>query len=483
MERTTAGSPFLTIHGHFYQPPREDPFTGLWPIEPGAEPYRNFNQKITAECYRPNAEAGNFARISFDLGPSLAQWLANNDPATHRNIVASDKRQRRRTGVGNAMAQAYNHTILPLASHQEKRVQVAWGVADFRRRFGRPPEGMWLPETAVDYATLGVLADFGLSFTVLAPWQADGEVDTSGPYLVRLPGGRQLTVFFYNAALSGAVSFDPQLTVDAPWFSSAVLRKHLNQEKLARGEPQFLLIATDGELYGHHQPFRDRFLTHLLTEDAPRDGFVTGSLAQYLHDNPPRREVTLRENTSWSCHHGVSRWADSGACSEGHGEWKWHLRRALGRLAAEIDALYERSAAEYLHDPWAALEGALPLLRGDVVRYEFYGRHARRWPGGAGALRLCNLLRSQYARHMMFTSCAFFLDDFDRIEPRNAVAWAARAIERAEVAMGHPAAFEWPFVQDLAALRSWRTGVNGAAIYRALRGGPRLEAALTPMAA
>src|SRR5579885_2024518 len=197
-EGSKPGPAYLCLHGHFYQPPREDPFTELLPVEPGATPYANFNEKITAECYRPNAEAGNFDLINFDLGPTLAGWLEDAHPDVYGRIIEADRKHVARYGVGNAMAQAYNHTILPLATSRDKRTQIAWGLSDFRQRYGREATGMWLAETAVDLESLDVLAQYGIIYTVLAPWQAATPSDPSEPYRVRLLNGRSITVFFYN---------------------------------------------------------------------------------------------------------------------------------------------------------------------------------------------------------------------------------------------------------------------------------------------
>ena len=228
----------LAVYGHFYQPPREDPFTGVIPVEPGASPYHDFNEKIYTECYEPNARVGNFERISFDLGPTVASWLETAHPETYATIIAADRTHFRRFGYGNALAQAYNHTILPLASFHEKSVQIAWGLADFRQRFGHDAEGMWLPETAVDLETLSLLAEHGVRYTVLAPWQAkrlDGTpIDPTEPYIVRLPQGRTITVFFYEEGLSGGVSFDWNLTSNATHFTANCLPQHLNATKMAQ---------------------------------------------------------------------------------------------------------------------------------------------------------------------------------------------------------------------------------------------------------
>ena len=215
----------LAIHGHFYQPPREDPLTGAIPNEFGAAPFGNWNERIHAECYRPNAELGNFERISFNVGPTLSSWMAGYDRSTYGAIVEQDRATVREFGVGNAIAQAYNHTILPLQSREDKVTQVAWGIADFEHHFGRKPQGLWLAETAVNTETLVVLADAGIEFTILAPWQADApDVDTTEPYRVSLPGGRSITAFFYDRDLSGRVSFDPVMTSNADAFALHDLR-------------------------------------------------------------------------------------------------------------------------------------------------------------------------------------------------------------------------------------------------------------------
>ncbi|HEU5348033.1 MAG TPA: hypothetical protein VFU63_05420, partial [Ktedonobacterales bacterium] len=218
---------FLCVYGHFYQPPRENPFTGEIPGEPGAEPFENYNEKITEECYRPNAEAGNLAQISFDLGPTLAVWLEAHHPDVYQAFLAADREHVTRYGVGNALAQVYNHTILPLATTRDKRTQIRWGLDDFTHRFGHPADGMWLAETAVDQETLSILAEEGVRYTVLAPWQAAEPVTPGEPYRVSLPGGRSISVFFYNGPLSAAASFDDAATSNADVFAAMHLRGQL----------------------------------------------------------------------------------------------------------------------------------------------------------------------------------------------------------------------------------------------------------------
>ncbi len=461
---TDGGQKFLCVHGHFYQPPREDPATGVVPRELGAEPFHDFNEKITAECYRPNAELGNFGRISFDLGPTLATWLERHDSATYRRIVAQERAHLARHGRGNALAHLYSHAILPLANDREKRIQVAWGLADFRHRFGHEPGGMWLAETAADEASLAVLVDHGIEFTVLAPWQAAEPVDPSEPYWVRLPDGRRIAAFFFNGELSGQVSFDSHATTNADVFGHHDLARQVSATKLAAGEPQLILVATDGELYGHHQPFRDKFLAHLLMESAPAQGFEVVTLGRYLQLHPPRREVTLAGPTSWSCHHGVERWRAGCPCTDGDGAWKSHLRHALDTLAGELDARFEAAGAELLRDPWAAELEYIGVRLGAEPAKRFWDRQARRPKSG----RRCAfaLLESQYHRHLMFASCGWFFEDLDRIEPRNTIAYGLRALKLAESAHGVDLLPE--LAAHLRQARSWRTGRTGFDLLREL---------------
>ncbi len=277
---------FLCVYGHFYQPPREDPFTGLIPNEFGAAPFENFNEKITDECYRPNAEAGNLALISFDLGPTLAAWLEQRHPDVYQAFIAADREHRARYGVGNALAQAYNHAILPLATSRDKRVQIRWGLDDFARRFGHRAEGMWLAETAVDQETLSILAEEGVRYTVLAPWQAAEPVTPGEPYLVALPGGRSITVFFYHGALSAAVSFEDDVTSNADVFAATHLRQQVNEARAERGEDQLVVIATDGELYGHHKPLRDFLPEASSASQRARAGLRGDDARALLEDTP-----------------------------------------------------------------------------------------------------------------------------------------------------------------------------------------------------
>lgn len=466
---------YVCVHGHFYQPSRQEPFTGIIPREPGAAPYANFNEKITAECYRPNAETGNFAEISFDLGPTLAAWLEQAHPDVYRKIIEADHVHRQRYGVGNAMAQAYNHTILPLATARDKRTQILWGLQDFSQRYGHDAHGMWLAETAVDLECLDILAQMGVTYTVLAPWQAAALIDRTEPYVVRLQGGRTITVFFYHGPTSGGVSFDDHLTSDANAFAATELRRHRSQQKSEQGKSHLLLICTDGELYGHHKPFRDQFLSHLLHYSAPSYGFETCTLERYLRMHPPTQEVQLRVPSAWSCHHGVARWSTGCACTESESDWKPALRQALDHLSEQVNTLFERYTEMVFSDPWAARDAYLPLRNGWMTPEHFWERYGKGITGPgqmALTMRARLFLEAQYFMQLSFTSCGFFFEDLDRIEPHNSIAYARRAISLIWQASGCDLQRE--FVADLCAARSWRTHWTGADLYRRLPGVPHL---------
>lgn len=459
----------LCIHGHFYQPPREDPITGLIPSEVGASPYHNWNERIQAECYRPNAEKGNFEHISFNLGPTLGEWMHKYDPQSARLIVAQDHANMARFGVGNAMAQGYNHTILPLATIRDKITQVAWGIASFEHAFGRKPQGMWLPETAVDVETLSVLADQGIGFTILAPWQADTSTvntpfDPTEPYRVLLPQGRSITVFFYNRELSSLVSFSPQSTTNADAFANAEILSRFNQEKIRCGEPQLLLIATDGELYGHHQIFRDHFLAHLVNGASSGIGISKTFPALWLRSHPPVRCIGIHDKTSWSCYHGVSRWMGECGCTAGYGAWKTYLRRAFDNLAASLDRVYENATSSLVKDPWALRNEYINVLLHNITVEELIDHAVRRRQTPEDCLKVQLLLEAQYERQRMYTSCGWYFDDFSRIEPKNNVAYAAQAVWLTRLATGVDLSSQ--IAADLAHVFSQQSGTRGDRVFK-----------------
>jgi len=452
------------IHAHFYQPPREDPLTGLIPKEAGASPFSNWNERIHAECYRPNAEAGNFERISYNIGPTLFDWMIRHDPETCRKIIAQDRANVERNGVGNAIAQAYNHTILPLASYPDKVTQVAWGIGEFEHRFGRKPQGMWLPETAVDLETLTVLADQGIEFTILAPWQAaEAHLDPTEPYRVRLPQGREIILFFYQGELSGGISFNPGMTVNADNFALYDLLPRFQAEKTQRGEPQLLLLASDGELYGHHQPLRDLFLQRLADGAASALGLKPVYPALWLKQYPPRRFVEIRENTSWSCHHGVGRWRGNCGCTPGGGDWKAQFRYALERLAAALDRIFVDAARPYISQPLESRNQYIHVMLGQMRVEELLAEMAGRRLPPEVERRLALLLEAERERQRMFTSCGWFFEDFDRIEPKNNVAYAAQAVRLARLATGIDLSAET--AADFARVQSARTGLRADQVF------------------
>lgn len=452
----------LVVHAHFYQPSRADPFSGRIPADPTAAPWHDWTARVSEECYRPNAQIGNLGRISWDLGPTLASWLRDGDPVAHHGFVAGD------LGT-NGMAQGFHHAILPLASAADRRTEIRWGLRDFELRFGRRAAGLWLPETAVDLATLRLLADHGVEHTILAPWQAAGHhVETRRPYRVELGAGRSIVVVFYDGGLSGAVSFEPGATADADQFGRERLAPRI-AEPLPDDEAPLVLIATDGELYGHHQPFRELFLHRLVhpRPDGSADGYDVSSLVDALRERPgrPFRTTGIAEGTSWSCHHGVLRWMGPCPCAADPA-WKAPLRAAFDRLAAGIDATTERLAGGLTGapDPWAARDAYVDVVVGAMEPAAF----AALWLGqdhpAADATTLLDLMEAQRWRLAMFASDAWYWDDPARPETNaalRAAAWAARTVD----GIGG-SSLERRLVSDLALLSSPGHRIDGAEIYR-----------------
>ncbi len=417
--------PALVVHGHFYQPPRLDPFTGAMPVDPTAAPAHDWNERISADCYRPNANLGNLGSMSWDLGPTLAGWLDAGDPVAYRGFVDGD-------AGANGMAQPFHHSILPLASIADRRTEIRWGLRDFEFRFGRRPTGMWLPETAVDLATLQLLADEGITYTILAPWQlAPDGLDTRRPVRIDLGDGRSVVAAIYDGLLSAAVSFEPIATVDADSFVRDRLLPRFAQESLPDGLDPLVVIATDGELYGHHQRSREHFLARLIGRTAPDDRpMETPSLTDAIERSAVAGfpQATLRERTSWSCHHGVARWETACGCVT-DGSWKGPLRVALERLAGGIDAITERLVRDLpgAPDPWTARDDY-----GDVaIGLRAAGAFAAERLGSGVTEQDCatftDVLAAQRWRLSMFASCAWFWESPDRIETAGALRAATRA--------------------------------------------------------
>jgi hypothetical protein len=452
----------LVVHAHFYQPSRTDPFSGRVPVDPSAAPAHDWTARISEECYRPNAEIGNLRHISWNLGPTLAGWMRDGDPTAYRGFIGGD------LGV-NGMAQPFHHTILPLASAADRRTEIHWGLRDFELRFGRRAIGMWLPESAVDLTTLRLLAEHGVEHTILAPWQAAGHhIETRRPYRVELGGGRSIVVALYDGALSGAISFEPGATADADRFNRDRIGPRF-AEPLPDDEPPVVVIATDGELYGHHQAFRELFLHRLVSPrpDGTADPFEVTSLAEALREPPARpfRTMVIRDGTSWSCHHGILRWTGPCPCSR-EATWKAPLRAALERLAAGIDSMTERLADGLpgAPDPWAARDAYVDVVVGATDPEAF----ASRWLAGGHspteAATLLDLMAAQRWRLAMFASDAWYWDDPARPETMSALRAAAWAARRIAALAG--SSLERRLVSDLALFSSPGHQIDGAEIYR-----------------
>ncbi len=453
------------VHGHFYQPPREDPITNQIPNEKGALPYQNWNERITAECYTPNALVGNFGKISFNVGPTLFDWLVDHAPETAALIVAQEQETFEKCGVGNGMAQAYNHSILPLQSKLDKVTQIRWGIEEFKYRFGHAPEGMWLPETGVDLETLCVLSDCGLKFTILAPWQikpVDSQLE-DGPFLVELPGGRQpFIVFTYNREYSTMISFLPKSTENGDRFLQGVLRKN-------GGKKGLTLFASDGELYGHHQRFRDLFLSYILGLGGKSNGVQWTYPGLFLKENDVQNFATLVEPSSWSCLHGVGRWARDCGCTPG-ACWKEPMRRALNAIADWVDACYveafsglEADLPEVPDQIWELrhryIDKILGLTSLDALGEDVFGDS---W-AKLDSKNIAVLMEAQLERQKMFTSCGWFFEDFNRIEPANNIAYAAKAVWLCQK-VNHRS-FDGAILELLKEAKSPKTGLNAEQIF------------------
>jgi hypothetical protein len=458
----------LVVHAHFYQPTRIDPFSGELPPDPDAAPYRDWNARVTAECYRPNAEGGALTRASWDLGPTLSHYLADAAPDVLRGFAEADDRGGGRE-AGPGIAQAFHHSILPFAPLHDRRTEIRWGLRDFEVRFGRPATAIWFPETAIDLATLRVAAEAGVHGTVLAPWQADAAHLDRRAYRVDLGEGRHIAVAFYDGDLSGSVSFDASLTSDAEAFARDRIAPRLEQP-LADGTAPTIVIASDGELYGHHQHFRDLFLRALVDPAPAADrGFDVVTLASVLEEpaGSPHPEIRIRERTSWSCHHGVLRWGAE--CPDVRdGRWKAPLRGALDRLAGAIDSITESVAAELpgigVDDIWQARNGYVDVVLGLVSADDYAAACLGDHSAPDARRRLGEILEAQRWRLAMFASDGWYWDDPTRPETSQNLLAAARAARIVDRLAG--SRLEPRLVADLSILRSPAVGIDGATIYR-----------------
>jgi alpha-amylase/alpha-mannosidase (GH57 family) len=434
----------LVLHGHFYQPPREDPWTGEVPEQPTAAPFHDWNERITDECYRPNTAVAltdddgrpivvnTFEHLSFNVGPTLLSWLEGHHPDVYGSILAAD------ANTGRAIAQAYGHAILPLCNEHDLRTQVRWGIVDFVHRFGRRPAGMWLPETAVSDAVLLVLAEEGIRFTLLAPQQIEAlrpigagddawepvepgplesvPLDTSRPYRWSHPEhpDRAVDLLVYDGALAHALGFARPSSADI-------------LDVVGRREG-VVTAATDGETFGHHHPGAEVDVAHALTIGAQARGVATPNVVEVLADRPPEREARVRVS-AWSCAHGVDRWRSDCGCHTGGPDgwsqaWRAPLRRALDELRDWGVALVDRRGPALLRDPWAARDAYLAVLIGARSWDDFAAEHIVGDEHHAGLL-----LDAQRNALLMYTSCGWFFNDLAGIETLQILRYAARAVD------------------------------------------------------
>ena len=459
----TAEKKHVCIHGHFYQPPRENPWLEEIEREDSAAPCHDWNERISSECYRPNTAArlvdhanrilslhNNYETLSFNFGPTLLRWLELHDPWVYKAVLKADRVSGERLdGHGNAMAQIYNHIIMPLANRRDKITQVVWGIRDFEHRFGRSPEGMWLSETAVDGESLEIMAERGIRFTVLSPFQAarwrflegdgewhdarEGSIPTGRAYRYTCPSGKEIHLFFFDASLSRGIAFEHLLQ-----HSSRLLdRIRADGEPAGRleGESWLIHAATDGESYGHHFKFGDMALAAAFKELSESPDTVIYNYGSFLASFPVIAEVEILENTSWSCAHGVGRWERDCGCHIGGGagwnqQWRGPLREALNGLRDALAVLYERRMGRLCREPWRARDEYIDLLLDrDRFRDDFLLRHARKDFGASEAQRFFQLLEMQRCAMFMFTSCGWFFDDISGLESQIILRWAARAVQ------------------------------------------------------
>jgi alpha-amylase/alpha-mannosidase (GH57 family) len=486
---------YICIHSHFYQPPRENPWLEAVEEQDSAYPYHDWNERVTAECYAPNSASrildnerrivdivNNYSRISFDFGPTLLSWLETFAPRVYQAILSADRESRERfSGHGSALGQAYNHMIMPLANSRDKLTQVAWGIADFEHRFGRRPEGMWLPETAVDLETLEILAQHGIAFTILAPRQAKrvrkiggrnwrdvaGEqIDPTMVYRLRLPSRRSINLFFYDSPISRGVAFE-RLLDNGERFAERLVGAFIED----RNWPELVHIATDGETYGHHHRHGEMALTYALEHIRNNQLADLTNYGEYLERHPPTHEVEIFENSSWSCIHGIERWRAACGCNAGHPGWNqaWRgpLRNALDWLRDTLAPRFEAKAREYLKDPWAARQDYIKVVldRRAENRGEFIARNATHPLSDSQWVTVFKLMEIQRHLMLMYTSCGWFFDELSGLETVQVIQYACRAVQLSQEVLGDQV--EDGFLQALAQAKSnIPEHQDGACIYR-----------------
>jgi alpha-amylase/alpha-mannosidase (GH57 family) len=454
---------YVCIHGHFYQPPRENPWLEEVELQDSAYPYHDWNEKITDECYRQNAASrilgpdkkiidivNNYLSISFDFGPTLLSWLERHSPEVYKSVIDADKKSREIfSGHGAAIAQAYNHIVMPLANRVDKRTQVVWGIRDFESRFGRKPEGMWLPETAADMETLDICAQNDIKFTILAPHQARrirqigseqwknierDKIDTTQPYLCRLASGRTINLFFYHGPTAQEVSSGRLLQ------NGEVFAKKLAWIFTEKGqEPQLAHIAVDGETFGHHYRYADMALAYCLHYTKSKNLAKITVYGEYLEKFPPVYEVEIYENSSWSCSHGVERWKSNCGCCYGRfpcgqQQWRAPLREGMNWLRDRLAEIYESKMAKYVSDPWELRNKYIAAINDRTIKNteQFISSAAGKELTLDEKVIFLKLLEMQRNALLMFTSCGWFFDDISGIETVQIMQYAARAIQLAK---------------------------------------------------
>jgi alpha-amylase/alpha-mannosidase (GH57 family) len=458
---------YICIHAHFYQPPRENPWLEAIEYQESAYPYHDWNQRIAAECYQPNTVArildpngrinelvNNYSGISFNIGPTLLSWLSTEDPSTYKRILEADRESSARfSGHGSALAQAYNHPILPLCNLRDKITQIEWGIRDFSQRFGRKPESMWIPETATDLETLDLMAQRGLQFAILAPHQArrvrkreesewrdvnDRSLDPSMPYEICLPSGRRMALFFYNGPISLAVGFQKLLS-DGKTFVNRLAGAFSAECQ----QPQLVHIAMDGETFGHHHRFGEMALAYALHSIESGKVARLTNYGEYLEKHPPTHQAEIWENTSWSCAHGIGRWKENCSCHAGthtgwHQQWRAPLREALDWLRDRQKGPFEKEAAGLLKDPWAARNDYIDVIldRSPESVDRFLASHGTHPLNREERIQALKLMELQRHALLMYTSCGWFFDDISGIETIQILQYAGRAIQLGEELFG-----------------------------------------------
>jgi len=458
---------YICIHGHFYQPPRENAWLEDIELQDSAYPYHDWNERVTAECYAPNTASrildregyitqivNNYNKMSFDFGPTLLAWMEKKAPDVYQAILAADREtQQTFSGHGSALAQAYNHMIMPLANRQDKYTQVMWGIRDFEHRFGRKAEGMWLPETAVDLGTLDILAEQGIKFTILAPHQAkrvrqkgknwkdvsNASIDPTMAYVLNLPSGRKLNLFFYDGTISSKVAFGGLLNSGdnfAHRLADAFSEK--------RTWPQLVHIATDGETYGHHHRFGDMALAFALHYIEANGLARVTNYGEYLEKHPPTHEVEIIENTSWSCTHGIERWRSDCGCNafrnpKWNQAWRTHLRGAMDWLHDTLAPKYEEKVQQFLKDPWAARDDYIEVIldRSPENVQRFLDWHRTYELNESEMVTMLKLLELQRHAMLMYTSCGWFFDELSCIETVQVIQYAGRVVQLAQELLGN----------------------------------------------